>query len=297
MTAVRRAARGYRLIEVSVAGIQKEPSHAAELVTQAVMGERVRVLAVADEGRWLRVRLPDGYEGWLRSWLAAPDRAGWPGSRVAEIDAPWTWVYPNAGHRDEPVSDVVIGTRLAATGRAVRGWQPVELPDGRTGVVACDDLLRGRPIGGARPRRPARAPALLATARRFLGVPYVWGGKSPKGFDCSGLTQLVHELHGLELPRDSKDQDAWMARHARAIADPLAVPPGGLLFFGAAGRPVSHVGFSLGEGRFLHSQGRVRQQTLDPSKPEYHKDLAAVFRRGFEPHPGIAGAGRPGRTR
>jgi len=278
--------RGRRLIEVSVAAIQKEPSHAAELVTQAVMGVRVRVLEEADGGRWLRVVLPDGYRGWLRSWLTAPDEPSWPGPRVAEVDVPWTWVLPEPGRSDEPVSDVVIGTRLLAEGRAESGWQRVVLPDGREGVIACGDLLRGKPLPAGADRRPARASALLATARRFLGVPYVWGGATPKGFDCSGLTQLVHDLHGLPLPRDSKDQDAWLARRSAAIADPLAVPPGGLLFFGHPGKPVSHVGFSLGEGRFLHAQGRVRQHTLDPSNPHYHKELAAIFRRGFGPHPG-----------
>ncbi|HEX7878817.1 MAG TPA: SH3 domain-containing protein, partial [Candidatus Eisenbacteria bacterium] len=121
---------GKRLIEVSVAAIQKEPSHAAELVTQAVMGVRVRVLDEADGGRWLRVVLPDGYRGWLRAWLAAPDVATWPGPRVAEVDVPWTWVLPAPGRHDEPVSDVVIGTRLAVLGRADGGWQPVALPDG-----------------------------------------------------------------------------------------------------------------------------------------------------------------------
>jgi cell wall-associated NlpC family hydrolase len=264
-------------------------------VTQAVMGVRVRVLDEADGGRWLRVALPDGYRGWLRAWLSAPDDDSWPVARVAEVDVPWTWVLPEPARQDEPVSDVVIGTRLKPIGRASSGWQPVALPDGRTGVIDCAELLRGKVIPADAPRRPARAPALLATARRFLGVPYVWGGTSPKGFDCSGLTQLVHDLHGLPLPRDSKDQDAWLARRATPIGDPMAVPPGGLLFFGQPGKPVSHVGFSLGAGAFLHAQGRVRMHTLDPSTPQYHKDLAGNFRRGFAPHPGASAFRQVGR--
>ena len=101
----------------------------------------------------------------------------------------------------------------------------------------------------------------------------------------------MHALHALPLPRDSKDQDAWLARRRKGIDDPLAVPPGGLLFFGRPGRPISHVGFSLGDGEFLHAQGRVRIQSLDKRKPHYHGELADVFRRGFPPHPGIT-AGR-----
>ena len=277
------------LIAVSLASIHKTPAHESERVTEARMGERPRVLSEADAGRWLQVRLEDGYEGWLRSWLAAPDDRAWPGPRVAEIDAPFTWIRSKPGDDEEPVSDVVIGTRLGSRGRTVHGWAAVDLPDGRHGFVRGTDLLRGRPAGADAPRRPATASALLATARRFAGVPYVWGGKSPKGFDCSGLTQLVHELHGLDLPRDSKDQEAWLARRGRGIRDPLGIPPGGLIFFGRPGGPASHVGFSLGNGGFWHAQGRVRENSLDPVNINYHNDLSKMFRGGFPPHPGSRG--------
>ncbi len=275
------------LIGVSMALIHKEPSHAAERVTEARMGERPTVLLEADAGRWLRVRLEDGYEGWLRSWLATPDDDGWPGTRVAEIDVPVAHVLSKPGATGEPVSDLVIGTRLKVTGRVSNGWVAVILPDGRGGHLSVTDLLRGRPINADSARRPARVPALLATARRFAGTPYVWGGKCPHGFDCSGLTQMVHELHGLSLPRDSKDQEAWLARRTKSIRSPLLVPPGGLIFFGAKGGPASHVGFSLGGGTFWHAQGRVREQSLDPRNPNYHEDLAKLFRVGLSPHPGI----------
>jgi len=167
------------LIGVSVAAIQKEPAHAAERVTEARMGERPWVLDEADDGRWLKVRLEDGYEGWLRSWLAEKDDVSWPGSRVAEVDVPFAWIRAKAGQGADPVSDVVIGTRLKSVGRVTDGWAPVGLPDGRRGFVACSELWRGRPGSAIAARRPATVSALLATARRFTGVPYVWGGKSP----------------------------------------------------------------------------------------------------------------------
>lgn len=286
MTRRRRA-----LVNVSVALIHREPAHTSERVTEARMGERPIILAEADSGRWLKVRLEDGYEGWFRSWLAEPDDPSWPGTRVAEVDVPFTWILSKSDATAEPISDVIIGTRLMVSGRVSGGWTPVVLPDGRRGYLPSGDLLRGKPMSAASLRRPARVRALLATARRFTGVPYVWGGKSPHGFDCSGLTQMVHELHGLHLPRDARDQESWLVRRSRAIRDPLLVPPGGLLFFGQRGGVASHVGFSLGGGAFRHAQGRVREQSLDPDNSNYHKDLADIFRCGFPPHPGIpAGA-------
>lgn len=280
------------LVTVGVAEIHRDPAHASEITTQALLGERLRVLATRDGGRWLHVRLPDGYRGWLRSWLAAPDRAGWPGARVVEIDEPLTWLRaaPRAGA--EPLADLVVGARLAAGVRAPAGWVGAALPDGRTGFVPARHVLGGRARPKSAARRPKRVADVLATARRFLGVPYVWGGKSPKGFDCSGLTQLVHELHGLAIPRDAKDQARWFAAQGKVVADPLVVPPGGLLFFGASPRRAGHVGFSLGKGEFLHAQGRVKIQSMDASKSNYNNDLAAIFLAGHPPHPGLVALDR-----
>jgi cell wall-associated NlpC family hydrolase len=99
-------------------------------------------------------------------------------------------------------------------------------------------------------------------------VPYVWGGKSPKGFDCSGLVQFVFGLHGVRLPRDSDQQYACGVR----VRDPA---PGDLLFFGREG--VSHVGVALGGRDFLHARGEVRRNSLDPASPLHDAELAALL--------------------
>jgi cell wall-associated NlpC family hydrolase len=94
---------------------------------------------------------------------------------------------------------------------------------------------------------------LLRTAERFIGVPYRWGGESTTdGFDCSGLTMVVYQLNGLELPRTSADQ--WRA--GRPV-DRREMALGDLVFFSArGGRHISHVGIYLGGDRFLHAPGR-----------------------------------------
>lgn len=91
---------------------------------------------------------------------------------------------------------------------------------------------------------------LVSTVRRFLGVPYRWGGESAdSGFDCSGLTMVVYRLNGLDLPRNS----AWQFEHGRAV-DKADLRSGDLVFFATnGGRRVSHVGMYIGRDRFIHA--------------------------------------------
>jgi cell wall-associated NlpC family hydrolase len=115
---------------------------------------------------------------------------------------------------------------------------------------------------------PSGAASVAATLRRFLGVPYLWGGRSPKGFDCSGLVQFAYGLHGLALPRDSDQQ-------ARCGVPAEGPEPGDLLFFGH--ERVTHVAFALSEGDYLHARGAVRCNSLRTESPLYDPDLAALW--------------------
>lgn len=264
-------------VAVSVADIHRDPAHESELVTQALMGDILQVLELAEEDRWFRVELPDGYRGWVRSWLVTPATRTWPGGTTVEVDAPIAWIRSAPDDDSDPVADVTIGSRLARRPGGRAGWMGVTLPDGRTGMMARRDLL-----GGGRPTavRPTTAAAVLATARRFMGVPYVWGGRSAKGLDCSGLTQMVLALHRVPIPRDSRDQRSFLEANGNRITDPLGVPAGGLVFFGKNPQAASHVGFSLGEGVFLHAQGWVKIQSLDSRNKDYNKSLHELFQVG-----------------
>lgn len=264
-------------VAVSVADIRKEPAHEAEMTTQALLGWPLALLETADEGRWHRVRLPDGYTGWVRSWLVTPDAPGWPGPRVAEVDAPVTWLRREPEVAAEPVTDLPLGARLALLPGRAPGWVLLGLPDGRAGWLPRTDLLRGGPIAAGAARRPPTVERVLATARRCMGVPYVWGGRSPKGLDCSGLTQMALELHGLDIPRDAKDQRRHLEKRATTLHDPLAAPPGSLVFFGKSPDRATHVGFATGKGGLLHAQGRVREDSLDEANPMFRKDLRDLF--------------------
>ncbi len=90
---------------------------------------------------------------------------------------------------------------------------------------------------------------IIATAKKYIGVPYVWAGSTPKGFDCSGFVQYVYKAHGITLPRVSRDQytaGRWIAKHE--------LQPGDLVFFhNGNGTAVSHVGIYIGDGQFIHA--------------------------------------------
>ncbi len=243
----------------SVADVRRAPSHASELVTQLVCGDAVTPLK--QEGDWFLVRLDDSYIGWVRSWylkgftrvafdaLDARIRHRVRDNVIQILEAP----EENA----LPVCDAVVGTPIAAEPCPRRGWRRVTLPDGKEGF-ARGRGLEGRSVGS----RVSRGD-LAATGLRFIGIPYVWGGTTPKGFDCSGLTQRIFRLHGNVIPRDSDLQAGFGRRKTAGAVDDLCT--GDLLFFGKSAARITHVGMYLSNGLFLHAYGHVRVNALLPT--------------------------------
>jgi cell wall-associated NlpC family hydrolase len=122
---------------------------------------------------------------------------------------------------------------------------------------------------------------LTATGLRFLGIPYLWGGSTPKGFDCSGLVQRIYRLQGLILPRDS-DMQAHFGQEKKVDSlEDLA--PGDLLFFGRAAQRITHVAMALPDRLFLHAHGQVRVNSVDPAHPLFEASLARDWRLTRDP--------------
>jgi hypothetical protein len=258
----------------SVVDIRRGPEHSSELLTQAIMGETMTELE--SKGDWLFVMLDDAYHGWVRSWYVSgvtPDEVTQYRKRAGvRIKANVTYVLSEPSPGSLPVSDITAGSEIAA-GNPEGGFIHVVLPGGKEGYVDKNAVA-----GGCVAVEPDRN-RVAERAKSFLGIPYIWGGTSAKGFDCSGLVKRVFLMEGVDLPRDA-DQQAGFCREAEK--GPAAV--GNLLFFGEGGH-INHVAISLGGERFIHSYGDVRINSLSENDPLYEEKLAGKFLFTGDPFP------------
>ena len=219
-------------VATNLTGLQREPSWLGEQQSQPRAGAAVEVLE--DGERWAFVRLEDGYLGWMyRDYLSASEAP----EPTHQVGAPFTLLYAAPNYLAPVVTRLFAGTPVAASA-GENGWAHVATAAGQ-GYADPMDL---RPLLDDRPLDVRRRHLAHHDAPQFIGVPYLWGGTSVHGIDCSGYAQLLHRLAGVAIPRDADVQFAA----SRPVEPPFA--PGDLLYFGAPGdhRAVSHVGVSLG---------------------------------------------------
>jgi cell wall-associated NlpC family hydrolase len=278
----------FGLVAIASADLRRGPRHAAELRSQLLLGEVVRLLGTPTADRWVRVATePDGYRGWIKTWSIVPLDAraarSWTRRARHRVAVPVTTIRspaPGTG----PMLPVFLGSRVVKFGTR-RAVARILLPDGREGLVPAGAIA------------PAGTPSvgLAARLRSLRGVPYFWGGRTPAGFDCSGLTQVVLAEQGFVLPRDAREQ----MRATRRLAPSESPRPGDLVFFGRPGEAISHVGVLLDSSTYVHCRGWVRQASLDPKNPLCDKELLAQFRgvgrptrAGRKPPGGASGRGK-----
>lgn len=257
----------YGVVDLSVCNIRRNPTYSAELITQALLGTPVHILAT--EKGWPQIQTPDGYTGYVhRDGITRMSREKyheWNAAPKAMVTALFSVVKSHPDKGGDTVSDVVGGDRLWLLDE-VNGYLHVRFPSGREGYISRDDAV---PDDEWRENLRQDPEAILETALSMVGFPYLWGGTSPKGFDCSGFVRTVLALHGIIIPRDAYQQAA-VAIHIDTSTGIDKLQPGDLLFFGVkeTGR-VRHVGFYMGDGRFLHCIGKAHINSLVRGEPDY----------------------------
>ena len=281
---MKRAPFRFGVVTLAALDLRARPDHAAELLSQLLLGEVVRVLEISRDGRWWRVENQfDLYRGWIRTWgvvgVTTARARAWVQEARGTIRVSYAELR-SSRTRGRLVSPLFWRGQLLLGGR--RGAAlPAELPDGRRGWVDARAVaIDGRPAV----RMADRIPELL-------GVPYLWGGRTPSGIDCSAFCQLVLAEQGVRLPRDADDQHSACARLDRG-EEPA---PGDLVFFAAPGKRIGHVGITLGGGAYAHARGYVRINSLVRGNPLYDKELAAQVRAFGRPGKHPLGRVRRGR--
>lgn len=258
------------VVTISVANLRSNPKHSAELSTQATLGTPVKVWK--KEGGWYYIQTPDKYLAWVNSGeiflMTDEELEEW----MTTDKVIYTKTYGHAFsemNAKERVSDLVAGNIIAVVGNEANFFK-VKLPDGREAFVPKEEA---EPYNQWLDGLEKNTESLVSTSKSLMGVPYLWGGTSTKGMDCSGFTKTIYFLNGVVIPRDASQQ-VHTGKPIDSIKSFDKLQKGDLLFFGrkatdSTAEKVVHVGMWIGNNEFIHASDRVRISSMDQDAENY----------------------------
>jgi cell wall-associated NlpC family hydrolase len=245
---------GMQVVVVPVANMYSKPTEKSDVVSQAIYGSNVKLLQA--RGEWSRIETPDHYRGWTPSRylriVLTGDGYGTAGTTV-QVESLFANIYAEPDvTKHKPVVTIPFEAKLEvvsddpkASGKghqeSQEGWLHVRLAGQTLAWIQASDVV-------ADPK-PLTIQESIELAKRFLGLPYLWGGRSSYGFDCAGFTQMLVRARGINMPRDADQQAAWsgVARIERKN-----LQAGDLLFFGSSEKKITHTGMYIGDVQFIH---------------------------------------------
>lgn len=266
----------YGVVRLSVSNNRYSPSHSAEMATQTLLGTPVKILK--KERGYYFVRTPDNYLSWTESAGLTPmnkaDFENWQLADKIVFTDIYGQAYSEASESSLPVSDLVAGNILQVLSEN-NGFYKVSFPDSRIAFVSAKKAQTYDKWGN---RPNPSAEQILKTARTFLGIPYLWGGTSAKGMDCSGFTKTSYFINGIILPRDASQQalvgdkiDIYENDTVNVAKSLKNLKPGDLLFFAGDKQTlrVTHTAIYMGNGEFIQAAGLVRINSMISGSKNY----------------------------
>lgn len=259
------------LVKISVANLRSKPAHSAELATQATLGTPVKVFK--QEENWYLIQTPDAYLSWVDSGgielMNEMEVEQWKAAEKVIYTNTVGQSYGETNLRSQVVSDLVAGAILEKTGEQ-SGFYAVKYPDGRSAFVPVEEAQEyGSWLENLNPTEDA----LVGTSKTLMGIPYLWGGTSTKGVDCSGFTKTIYFLNGMVIPRDASQQ-VHSGQPVDSMRNFESLERGDLLFFGrkatdSTQEKVVHVGMWIGNDEFIHSSGRVHISSMNENADNF----------------------------
>lgn len=286
MTVVSAAgeSRRWAVVELSSIYMRLMPDYEAPLETQELMGTLVEV--VGEKSYWREIVSPQPYKAWCTDKgiveMSEDELKAYQDAPKCMFTGLYGHIYERPSMKAATLCDLVGGDimRIASGNRIRRsGWTEVMLPSGKTGWTLSRNLKPHNTFtsiakgeGDAGSISEEQMEEIIATAMKLKGVPYLWGGMTPKGVDCSGLVRWSYLMNGILLPRN--------ASQMVHCGDPVsldALQRGDLVFFGTPakdGKPqrVTHVGIYIGNNHIIHSSHLVRVNSLIPSESDYYEN-------------------------
>ncbi len=234
-----------------VVNMYSAPTAESDVVSQVIYGVRVEYLE--SKGEWVKIRSGDDYSGWVESSRMKAQADYAKGGKTAWVASLFANVYREASvTKHQPILMLPFESKLEAIAEPEannRRWLQVRLVDDRSGWVQRGDL--------SFTEEKLSVEQVIALSRRFLGLPYTWGGTSTFGYDCSGFTQMLCRRQGIILPRDADQQAEW---EGVGLVERPKLAAGDLLFFGSSLKKITHTGFYIGDDQFIHAT--VNQQPV-----------------------------------
>ena len=297
--------RKWAVVELSSIYMRIAPDYESALETQELMGTVVEV--VGEKSYWREIVSPQPYKAWCTEkgimMMSEAEVEAYKAAPKCIFTELYGHVYEQPSHKAATVCDLVGGDVMRIAGQAgndgkekagnvgkekannvgkakIKGkWTKILLPSGKEGWVPTSEIKRhegftsiAKGEGNSDSISDEQMEKIIATAFKLKGVPYFWGGMTPKGVDCSGLVRWSCLMNGILLPRNASQMV-----HCGDEVSLDQLQRGDLVFFGTPaqdGKPrrVTHVGIYIGDGKIIHSSHLVRVNSLDPSQPDYYEN-------------------------